>query len=117
MPLALMIVLVIVAGIADTDAAIHAVETAKEQAMPLADKDATPAKTFATVALVDAKEPVAAAVPQHPQDKSLLGWEVRKPHTSQPFKDKYYGKKTYIGLLVFACCSRSKCTDILLSCI
>ncbi len=64
MPLVLMIARAIVADIADTDAAIHAVETAKEQAMPLADKDATPAKTFVTDALVDAKVIAAAVAPR-----------------------------------------------------
>lgn len=64
MPLVLMTALAIVADIADTGAAIHAVETAKEQAMPLADKDATHVRTFATAVLVDAKEIVAAVAPR-----------------------------------------------------
>lgn len=68
MPHVLTIARAIVAGTADTDAAIHAVETAKERAMPLAEKDATLAKTFVTVAPVDAKETVAAVVLQHHQD-------------------------------------------------
>lgn len=71
-----MIVLAIVADIADTDAATHAAETAKEQAMPLVGKDATLAKTFVTAALVDAKETVAAVAPRHHQNNTLIDWEA-----------------------------------------
>lgn len=64
MPLVLMIARAIVADIADTDAAIHAAGTVKVQVMPLAAEDATHVRTFATAALVDAKETVAAVAPR-----------------------------------------------------
>jgi len=78
MPHVLTIARAIVEENADTAAAIHAAGTAKVQAMPLADKDATPAKTYVMDALVDAKEIVAAVVLQHLQDESRFDWEVRK---------------------------------------
>lgn len=64
MPLVRMIARAIAAGIADTDAAIHAVETAKEQAMLLEGEDATLVRTFVTAALVDAKEIAAVVAPR-----------------------------------------------------
>ena len=72
MPLVLMTALAIVADIADTDVAIHAAETAKEQAMPLAAEGVTLVRTFAMAVLVDAKVIVAAVVPLHHQDNTLI---------------------------------------------
>lgn len=76
MPHVLMIARAIVEENADTAAAIHAAGTAKVQVMQLAAGDATHVRTFATVVLAVVKETVAAAVPQHPQDNALIGWEV-----------------------------------------
>ena len=74
--------------------------------------NATAVVIYASVVLAIAKELAKeVAVLALQEDNLYLGWEVLTIlHFPTFLNSNYYGKKTYIDLLVFVCCCGSKST-------